>query len=174
MAVEEDLQAAAGQSVRTVVIRPAIFLHGHGQSQFVPMLIHIARTTGIASYIGEGQNRIASVHVDDLAELYALAAEKAPSGSIYNGSGADVSTREIAEAIAAGQGAGVRAESISPDRAQDLWGGFPALLLGINNRVTSSRARDELAWDPYARTPTLVEDLVHGSYAAPARSDAAE
>lgn len=164
MAVEDDLKAAASRDVRTTVVRPAILVHGHAASQFVPMLVDVARRYGTAGYLGDGANRIATVHVDDLADLFVLAAERAEPGSIYNGAGGDISTRDLAESIAAGN-PGVRPTSWEPARAAEMWGTFPALLLGINNRASGERARRDLTWAPYRRTPTLVDDLSTGSYA---------
>ena len=169
MGVEEDARAAASRGVRSVVVRPAILLHGHGASQFVPLLVGAARRTGVAGYPGEGANRIAAAHVDDLALLFVLAAERAPAGALYNGAGADVSTREMAEAIAAGN-PGVRAARLAPEEAAAAWGPFPAMLLGIDNRTSGERARAELGWRPYETTPTLTDDLATGSYAEAAPS----
>ena len=164
MGVEEDLKAAAARGVRSIVVRPAIFVHGHGASQFVPLLVDTARRTGVAGHVGQGANRIATVHVDDLAELFVLAAERGEAGRTYNGAGGDISTAELAEAIAQGH-PGVTAAAFSPDQAAEVWGTFPALLLAIDNRASGERARRELGWTPYHGTPTLAEDLSTGSYA---------
>lgn len=169
MGVEEDLKAAAARGVRTSVVRPATLVHGHGASQFVPMLVAAARRTGVAGYLGEGRNRLAAVHVDDLADLFVRALEQAEPGAIYNGAGADVSTLELAQAIAAGN-PGLRAASLAPEQATGAWGAFPAMLLGISNRASGKRARRELGWAPYAATPSLVQDLSAGSYAQPTTS----
>lgn len=173
MAVEEDLKAAAERGVGAVVVRPAVFVHGHGASQFVPMLVNIARERSEAGYLGSGQNRIATVHVDDLAELYVLAAENGQAGTIYNGAGGDISTYQLAVAIAAGN-SGVVPVSYAPERAEEVWGPFPAMLLGINNRASGERARRELGWRPYEHTPYLAEDLSTGSYADRTAAAAAE
>lgn len=165
MAVEEDLQAAAARDVRAVVIRPAILVHGHGASQFVPHLVAAAHRSGVAAYNGEGSNRITTVHVDDLADLYALAVERAPAGSIYNAAGGEISTRALAEALAAGK-AGLRTASVTPDAAAGIWGAFPAMLLGIENRAAGTRACRELGWSPYAATPSLADELRFGTYVA--------
>lgn len=163
MGVEDDLKVAAARGVRSVVVRPAIFVHGHGGSQFVPMLVNMARERGEAGYLGDGDNRIATVHVDDLAELFVLAAEKGEAGSLFNGVGGDISTAELAAAIAVGD-SNVTAISYTPERAVEVWGPFPAMLLGINNRASGDRARREFDWRPYERTPELAEDLSTGSY----------
>lgn len=164
MGVEADLKAAATRGVRSVVVRPAIFVHGHAASQFVPMLVAIARKRAEAGYLGDGENRIATVHVDDLAELFVLAAESGAPGALFNGAGGDISTAELATAIATGN-PGITARSYTPERAAEVWGPFPAMLLGINNRASGDRARSILGWRPYMRTPHLVADLATGSYA---------
>lgn len=165
MAVEHDLKRAADNGVRTVVIRPAVLLHGHGGSQFAPLLVHSAKATGISGYVGEGKNRIAAAHVDDVADLYVLAADGAPAGSVYNAAGADVSTLELADAVNAAVGGSATVESVTSEKAVELWTAFPALLLGINNRTSGERARKELGWRPYVGTPSLLDDLATGSYA---------
>ena len=40
---------------------------------------------GVPRYVGDGENHWTLVHVDDLAELYALALERAPAGTLVNG-----------------------------------------------------------------------------------------
>lgn len=165
-AVEHDLVAAAGQGIRSVVIRPAILVHGHGASQFVPHLVRTAMRTGVAGYIGEGENHIATVHVDDLADLVVRAATSAKAGALFNAAGGDITTRTLADAITKGH-QGVRLQSLEAVEASTLWGPFPALLLAMNNRVSNDRARVALGWAPYADNPTLTDDLSRGSYAAP-------
>lgn len=165
IAVEGDLQRSAADGVRTVIIRPAVLLHGHGASQFAPLLVSAAKRTGVSGYPGDGANRIATAHVDDVADLYLLALDKAPGGSVFNAAGSDVSTRELAEAVNAAIGGTARVESVSPQVAIDLWTFLPALLLGINNRTSGERARAELGWQPYVRTPSMLDDLASGSYA---------
>ena len=164
MEVERDILASVSEGVRAVVIRPAILVHGHGASQFVPALVDAARKSTRAAYVGDGRNRIASVHVDDLADLYILAVDSAPAGAVYNAAGGDTSMRELAEAIATGN-PGVRPESVSAADARALWNPFLAMLAAIDNRVLADRARRELLWEPYRHTPALTVDVTSGSYA---------
>lgn len=94
------------------------------------MLVNIARERGEVGYLGDGQNRIATVHVDDLAELFVLAAECGKPGAVYNGAGGDIATAELAGAVAAGN-PGVAALSYTPatpERAAEVWGPFPSLV----------------------------------------------
>jgi hypothetical protein len=60
---------------------------------------------GVPRYVGDGTNHWTLVHVDDLAELYALALERAPAGTLVNGvAGPPLRVKDMAEAAAAGAG----------------------------------------------------------------------
>jgi nucleoside-diphosphate-sugar epimerase len=165
--VEAITLSSTARGVRGIVIRPPILVHGHGASVFVPMLVEAARRTGLAAHIGDGANCLGTVHVDDLGELYALALEAAPTtGAVYNAAAGAVTMRAVAAAIETGSGGQARAAAVPPEAAAEMWGGFPALLLGLDNVTSPVRARAELGWRPYEATPSLVEDLAQGSYAA--------
>lgn len=164
MAVEQDVLAAAALGVRSVIIRPPILLHGHGKSMFVPLLLASARTTGVVGHIGGGQNHLACAHVDDVADLYVLAAAGAHPGSLFNAAGAEVSTAALATAIRDVAAPTTTVEALTPARATELWGGLAVLLMSINNRPTGNVARSELGWKPYVNTPAILQDIARGSY----------
>lgn len=166
MAVEGDLLAASHQGrVRGVVIRPPLLVHGYGSSQFVPLLVQAARETGIAGYLNDGANMLSSVHVDDLVDLYILAAESGVYGKIYNAVGDAIASRRLAEAIANGN-PGTVVKPFDIEEASAVWGQFPALLLAMNNFPRGDRARDELGWKPYTNSTSLINDVETGSYSS--------
>src|SRR5690349_10091686 len=103
-AIEQEVLGYKDRGVRTIVIRPAL-VYGRGGS--IPrMLSQSARETGAARYLGDGENRWPFVDVDDLAQLYVLALEKAPPGSLYHAAhGPYYRVREVAEAASIGAGA---------------------------------------------------------------------
>src|SRR3954469_16063815 len=75
-AVEGRVLQAASRGIRSIVIRPAIV---YGRGGGIPAgFAESAQKDGAARYVGTGENRWPFVHVDDLADLYALALEKAP------------------------------------------------------------------------------------------------
>src|SRR3954464_9158961 len=82
-AVEDRVLQAGGRGIRSVVIRPAIV---YGRGGGIPAgFVESAQKEGYARYVGTGENRWPFVHVDDLAELYLLALEKAPPGTLLLG-----------------------------------------------------------------------------------------
>ena len=165
LAVEDDVLAAHSQGkLRGIIIRPPLLVHGYGGSQFLPRLVAAARESGVSGYLHDGSNRLSSVHVDDLVDLYVRAVESGSSGQIYNSVGDAIALKHLAEAIAVGNPSTI-AKSVSFEEASTAWGEFPAFLLGLNNHPLGDRARSELGWNPYAGTPTLKHDLETGSYA---------
>ncbi|WP_425147626.1 SDR family oxidoreductase [Deinococcus sp.] len=160
---EQTLQQAANEGVRTSVLRIPILAYGHGESQLVPLLINTARDAGAAYYVGDGDNRLSSAHVDDIADLYLLALERAPGGSIYNVAvGESVAARDLAEAICQLLGGETRAQSVTFERAGEIWNPFLATLLSMNNQLSADKAMQELGWQP--KGPSLLDDIAHGSY----------
>lgn len=103
---------------------------------------------GVVHYVGEGQNRWSTVHADDLADLYALALERASPGSVYNGAYGTPLTL-IGIARAAGEAAGVagRLEEWPIEAARQELGGF-ADVIACDQIVSGAKARRELGWRP--------------------------
>jgi nucleoside-diphosphate-sugar epimerase len=129
---------------------------------FVPWLFAEARKSGVARYVAGGANRTSAVHVDDAADLYLLALEKATAGSLYHGAAEHgVTAHALAEAVA--RAGGYKTESVSRDEALTLWGPQMVAFLSINNQIDSSKAAAELGWRPRA-APKLLEDVARGSY----------
>jgi len=143
---ESLVRAAADRGVRALVIRPPLIWgptpHGH-----VALTYQSVAKTGAACYVGRGLNMYSHVHVEDLANLYALALEKGASGALYHAVSGEVANRWIAESVA--RDLGVEARSVTLDEAIDIWGKFVTLImLGVSSRSRSPRARRELGWTP--------------------------
>ncbi len=166
MRSENATVAMADRGVRSSVVRLAPTVHSdldlHG---FVPMLVDIARTRGVAAYVGDGANRWPAVHTRDAATLYRLAVESAPAGTRLHGVDDEgVPFRDIAAAI--GRHLGVPVEGIAPEEAAGHFG-FLGLLVQLDNPTSSARTRNLLGWAPGgAGRPGLLADLDAGHYFA--------
>ena len=160
-AIEQEVLGSKGRGVRSTVIRPAL-VYGRGGS--IPrMLTQSARETGATRYVGDGQNRWPFVDVDDLAQLYVLALEKAPPGSLYLAAhGPSYRVREVAEAASIGAGAKGKTQALPLDEARKTMHAFADALV-LDQQVSSEKAKRELGWLP--RAASVLEDLKTGSYA---------
>lgn len=149
------------RGVRSVVIRPGI-VYGRGGG-IIGGMIQEARTTGVLRFVGTGDNRWPQVHVDDLAELYLLALEHAPAGTILNATGYEsIRVREVAEAASRAAGAETRTEAWPLEEARGTLGAY-ADALALDQQVSGKRAEELLGWRP--KEPSLLEDLEQSSQA---------
>jgi nucleoside-diphosphate-sugar epimerase len=160
-AVEERVIAGARRGIRTIVIRPAIV---YGRGGGIPAgLVESARKEGAAQYVGSGENRWPFVHVDDLADLYLLALEKAPPGTLLLGvSGPSHRVRDVARAASRGVGADGRTVAWPLEEARAKLGPY-ADALALDQQASGKRAQELLGWRPYR--PSVLDDLEQGSYA---------
>ncbi|MGI8741874.1 MAG: NAD-dependent epimerase/dehydratase family protein [Bryobacteraceae bacterium] len=160
-AVERTVLDAARQGVRAIVIRPAIV---YGRGGGIPaMFIQSAQESGAARYIGDGMNRWPMVHVEDLADLYVRAVDRAPTGTLLHAAdGSAVRVKEIAEAASFAADAGGRTESWPIDQAREKLGPLAEALL-LDQIVSGDKAKQTLGWSP--RAVGILDDLRYGSYA---------
>lgn len=159
---EGEALKTAKHGVRSVVIRLPLYVYGRGGSSFVPTQLTAAHRDGIARYIGEGGNRLSAVHVEDAARLFVLALEKAPAGSLYHGSTEfDITGRQLAEAVAANLK--VPVESVTRERATEIFGPVMVEFFAMNNQTSSEKAVRELGWTRLSTT-NLLDDIAAGSY----------
>lgn len=159
-AVEERVLQAAGREVRSIVIRPAIV---YGLGGGIPAgFVDSARKEGAARYVGTGDNHWPFVHVEDLADLYLLALEKAPPGTLLLGvSGPSYRVRDVAAAASRGAGAGGKILGWPLQDARQALGPY-ADALALDQQASGKRAQELLGWHPHR--PDVLEDLERGSY----------
>jgi nucleoside-diphosphate-sugar epimerase len=159
-AIEQEVLAGKDRGVRAIVIRPAL-VYGRGGS--IPrMLEQSARETGAARYVGDGRNRWPFVDVDDLAQLYVLALEKAAPGSLYNAAhGPSYRVREVAEAASIGAGAKGKTQAWPLEEARKTMHAFADALV-LDQQISGEKAKKELGWSP--RAASVLDDLKTGSY----------
>jgi nucleoside-diphosphate-sugar epimerase len=148
----------ASRDVRSSVVRLPRTVHGEGERHgFIPRLIELARSHGIAGYVGDGSNRWPAVHVLDAAHLFCLALEQAPAGSVLHAVGDEgVPTREIASAI------GRVLDLPTGSRPAEEFG-FLGMILDRDQPASSELTRQLLRWEP--THIGLIEDIERGHYA---------
>jgi nucleoside-diphosphate-sugar epimerase len=166
VAIDRSVLAAAGQGIRSAVLCPCL-IYGEGRganpdSIQIPSLIRQAVKSGIPRYIGAGENVWSTVHIDDVADVYVRALEKAPAGSFLFVESGEASFKSIVESIARLLG-GRAAQGWDIDSAIAEWGPQSAWFsLGGNSRVNADKARRELGWRP--KGAGLFDEIERGWY----------
>ncbi|GAB1545399.1 NAD-dependent epimerase/dehydratase family protein [Scytonema sp. NUACC21] len=155
------LAAAKRGDTHSIVLRPS-HVYGRGGSFLVPQLLKFACKLGVSAYINEGANKLSVVHVDDLADLYVLALERAPVGEIYNAESFEVTMKEVAVAVSYAVGLGGATQSWTMEEAREKWTPDFTLFAATNERITAAKARKQLGWKP--QMLSLLKDIEHGSY----------
>lgn len=161
IATEEAAEFVAQKGVRVSIVRLPPTVHGDGDHGFVTLLINLARKNGFSAYIGEGRNRWAAVHRDDVALLYRLVFEKyAPPGTKYHGVAEEsIEFRNIAETI--GKYLNIPVMSKSLNEATNYFGWF-SYFASLDCPASSKLTQKTLGWHPVQ--PTLLTDLESGNY----------
>ena len=149
------------QGIRGSVICPTtVYGPGRGlqvDSDQVPKLIVKSKQQQAGVHIGKGKNIWSNVFIDDLSNLYALALEKAPSGSFFFAEDGENTLYEVAEGISYFLGYGGKTQTWDLNDATSELGAWPQIALGTNCRVRSTNARRLLGWEP--KGPSLQEYL---------------
>jgi len=165
-AIDQVVFDCAKQGVRSVVIRPTM-IYGGGkgvrtESAQIPALIDNAKKAGVGLHIGRGENRWANVHIDDVADLYLLALEKAPAGALYYAENGEEALKDIAAAISRLLGFGGKTRNWSPEDAEQALGPKSHSSFASNSRVRGKRSRAELGWKP--KGVPVFEEIERGHY----------
>jgi len=126
--------------VRGAVVRPPI-VYGAGGGP-VAGLVRQARADGVARYIDDGQNRWSTVHVNDLAEAYALLLESGAVGVFHCAEAVPVTMADLVGAV--GDAAGVPVTSWTHAEALATHGPL-AGYLAMDAALDAGRLRS-LSW----------------------------
>lgn len=153
---EPAARELADKGVRAATIRLSPTVHGVGDHGFIPILMDLAKQTGVSAWPEDAENRWAAVHRRDAATLYRLALETGMSQAVYHAVAEEgILFRDIAQAI--GKHLGVPAEP----RAREHFGWF-ADFASLNMAASSEQTRAVLGWNP--THPTLLADLAQAQY----------
>ncbi len=161
--LEQEVLKASDKGIRSIVLRPPC-VYGRGGSFLVPrFLIDHAFEAGESVYVeGSENNKRSAVHVDDLAELFLLAANNAESASLYcTGAEHGIKTLSIAESVSRCAGLGGKVRAVTIEEAVKIFGHW-GHWWNMNNQCAGEKARRELGWKP--ERASLLEEIEHGSY----------
>jgi nucleoside-diphosphate-sugar epimerase len=169
----------ASEDVRTIVLAPAQ-LYGRRGGYIGPIarMFNSVRTHGVV-YAVNYDNAFTYVHVDDLADLYAIVLQTHSAHGLYFATSDTVSTLEVAQAVSAAAGLGGEVQLVDHMTMRALNGRANELDFFCNCRASSAKAREELGWRP--RGPRVLDDLaglpkpldLHSVYPEPKRRAAA-
>lgn len=138
--------SCARPELATIVIRPGCVYGGSGS--LTAAWFETASTKGAARIVGDGTQRWAMIHKDDLADLYVRAAESGLACEVLNATDRSRSTvRECAEAASRAAGANGAIESLTLAAAREKLG-LVAEPLAFSQHVDSNKARRLLDWQP--------------------------
>lgn len=153
--LEKKVQDAKNYGVRSIVIRPTVVYGREGG--LIASFYATAQKDGYARYIGEGQNHVSLIHIDDLANLYAIAVEKAQAGSLLHASNETPYTlKQIAELVATAGGLEGKVKPWPKEEARTIYG--PAVDgFVLDQKIDSKKTRDSLGWQLTA--PSLANEL---------------
>lgn len=153
---EPAARELADKGVRAATIRLSPTVHGLGDHGFIPILMDLAKQTGVSAWPEDAENRWAAVHRRDAATLYRLALETGMTQAVYHAVAEEgILFRDIAQAI--GKHLGVPAEP----RAREHFGWF-ADFASLDMAASSEQTRAVLGWNP--THPTLLADLAQAHY----------
>ena len=160
-ASEQTAFALARRGLRASVVRLPRSVHGPGERHgFVPQLAALARAKRLSAYVGDGQNLWPSVHRLDAARVFRLALERGARDEAFHAIAEEgVPFKLIAEAI--GRQAGVPTKSLTPEEAEDHFGGFAMWVAG-NGPASSERTKAALGWEPSAMG--IISDIERPNY----------
>ena len=138
--------AYASRGVRAMTIRLPQVHGADGKAGLITYLVELARQKGAAAYVGEGTERWAAVHRQDVSRLYRLALEKGTTGGIYHAVGEEgVPMRQVIEVI--GRALNVPIVSIKKEEAGDYYGPL-AMFAGLDMPASSALTQQRLGWTP--------------------------
>ena len=166
VAIDRQVLGAALDGVRSVVIRPSL-IYGRGigidaASVQIPRLIEQAKASGVARHIGRGLNVWSHVHITDVVDLFLLALDAAPAGSLFYAENGEASMKTVVESISRMLGLQGKTEAWAIEDAVTALGPGAHLTFGSNSRVRAMKARKVLGWAP--KGPSLLDEIERGAY----------
>ncbi|WP_018546937.1 NAD-dependent epimerase/dehydratase family protein [Streptomyces sp. LaPpAH-108] len=156
--VEIYRKLMSADAVRTIILAPGQ-LYGRGGGYIGPIarLFNGVRQHGFVAAVAPGDNAFTYVHVDDLADLYALALNAPDTRGLFIGATDTVPQMEVARAVSRAAGLGGEVELVDYPTMRALNGRANELDFWLNCRASSDKARTELGWQPHR--PGVIDTL---------------
>jgi nucleoside-diphosphate-sugar epimerase len=155
---ENLVRAAVDRGISGNVVRPPL-IWGYGRCPPLSAL-HGSARSGAVCYLGRGLGAYSSVHVDDLADVFALVLEKGVPGALYHAVSGETNWRSLAEEVARLRGLPTR--SVGYEEARELFGPFVAhVVFAHNSRTRCPRTRQELGWSPSPDRLDIFAEMGH-------------
>ncbi len=166
IATDQMVLEAAKDNVNSVVLCPCL-IYGKGlgvriHSPQIPTFISLAKSSGIPRHIGLGQNIWSNVYIEDCADSYLLALERAPKGSFFYLESGETSMISINQSVGRMLGLGEKTNTFAFEEAICSWGPAMSYAMSSNVRVNADKARSLLGWKPAG--PSISEEIESGSY----------
>lgn len=148
----------ASTETRAIMLSPGqIYGRAGGYIGPIARLFGGVRKHGVVHAVAPGDNAFTFVHVDDLADLYALALQTPDLRGHYFAATDTVRSMDVAKAVSAAAGLGGEVELVDYPTMRRLNGRSGELDFWANCRASSDKARNELGWKPHR--PGLLEEL---------------
>ncbi|WP_312901604.1 NAD-dependent epimerase/dehydratase family protein [Chryseobacterium taichungense] len=150
--INQHILLAAKKYIRSIVIVPTM-VYGEGlgmkkTSIQLPALINLSKEKGFGVYFGKGENIWSNIHIEDLADLYVLALEKAKAGSLYYAENGSSTIKNLAEKISERYKLQA-AQSVTVQEAVNTFGPAGGYFgFASNSLCNADKARTELNWKP--------------------------
>lgn len=141
----EQLVLDAGRRVAPAVVRPGV-LYGGTRGLMVPFF-QSAAEEGASTYVGEGRNRMALIHKDDVGRLYRAIVERGATGVFHAVDRTPMPMVDVARAASEAAGAGGETRSVPLAEAREELGPV-ADALCLDQVVAARRSAEVLGWSP--------------------------
>ncbi|MBM2620970.1 NAD-dependent epimerase/dehydratase family protein [Actinoplanes sp. LDG1-06] len=159
---EIDRRALTSPGIRSLLVEPGVV---YGDGAGIPAMVFGGAQLGdpaALQLIGPGTQHWATVHVDDLAELYVATLTHGSTGDRFLGVGGDSpSVASLADVASRRLGLDGRVVAEDPADTVARLGAFGEALL-MDQQASGEKARQTLDWKP--SRPTLLEVFAAGEY----------
>lgn len=143
--LEKKILEFQKRGVKTIIMRPAV-VYDASENGVIGGFIKSAKEDGFAKYIGNGQNRLSVIHIDDVASAYYLAVQKSSGGTVFHiSTDEQITYRELADIAAEIAGVPGKVQSWPVEDAAKAFGPFLDGFL-LDQHIVSTNTKKQLGW----------------------------